>query len=263
MKIYELLESENTDMLYDRWSDYRKELTEYIIEKFAKDSAPEKPTLAIWGAGRSNDINLEELSRYFKLVLIDCDKSKPEAAIKKYKLSDEEAVAADLFFYDISLDRYEEYEELLMTGASVAEVHEFLSELLHEAVSTDLELLPSFDYSVAIGLSSQMNARLAALLYLYKENYSKDEAEEIADHIRIMDKEAVRRLYKIVTVTTAKHIMWGYETIILESNCNLNIEANEYLKKYILNSTGEENCSTTFIWPFMDDKSYRMELKIV
>lgn len=268
MKIHELIKSENTDEMYERWAAYREELTGHIIASFADMGMEDKPTLAIWGAGGCIDINLKELVKYFKLVLIDCDKYKVIKAMNRYGLKEYEAVAADLYFYDIPIERYEDYEELLGNGAEPKYVHSFMAEVLHEAVSTDMGLLPTFDYSVAVGLASQLNARAAALLYLYQENYSKEILDEFIEHIHIMDREGVRRLWEIVNKTTKKKILWGYEAKILETNRDLNIEANDILKKNIAEALEKgvyvrEESVKGMKWPFMEGKSYEMDVEIV
>ena len=113
-----------------------------------------------------------------------------------------------------------------------------------------------------------LNARAAALLYLYQENYSKEILDEFIEHIHIMDREGVRRLWEIVNKTTKKKILWGYEAKILETNRDLNIEANDILKKNIAEALEKgvyirEESVKGMKWPFMEGKSYEMDVEIV
>jgi len=98
MKYYDIVASEISDDMYDDWSEYRNHITDYIFsavenhiikKKLKEDSCirlknlhskellattdDSKPTLAIWGAGGCNDIDIKRLAKYFKLILIDRD----------------------------------------------------------------------------------------------------------------------------------------------------------------------------------------------
>jgi hypothetical protein len=263
MMLDELIRSENTDSQFKKWTHYREKLTSIIENLIIQNSrAVYKPTLAIWGAGGCNDIDIGRLSDIAKLVLIDNQKKLTENAITKYGLNKSQAIASDLFFYDIPYESYEHWEELLYKGASVDVLHGFLSELLLEAVSTDMLMLPEFDYSAAIGISSQLNSRLAALLYLYRNNYSITEREDILRHLAIMDRFAVNRLYEIVSQTTKIKTVWGYEDKTLESDDILsNVEGNKRLHELLnCHSTEAVSSESNLIWPFSDKKTYQMKI---
>jgi hypothetical protein len=256
IKLDEIIKSENTDEQFTRWSDYRSKLTALIKSEIESDTN-KKPTLAIWGAGGCNDIDLARLSSVCKLVLIDCEKSRAQAAIKRYNLTTSQAVAVDLFFYDIPYERCEQWEELLYDSTDLNELHSFLSELLLEAVSSDMLILPEFDYSVVVGLTSQLNSRLAALLYIYRQNYSQEERQDILNHLAIMDQTAVRRLHEMLRQTTHKKIIWGYEDSIAETGEKLSLTGNQRFQE--LFST-EQTDYKRLTWPFMDGKSYNMKI---
>jgi hypothetical protein len=181
--------------------------------------------------------------------------------VERYGLDAGASVTADLFFYDIPYERYLQWEELLSDGVSVDELHEFLSELLLEAVSTDMMMLPEFDYSVAVGVTSQLNSRLAALFYMYCEKYSLKEREDILKHIAIMDRKAVERLYMMVKRTTAKGVIWGYEKSINETGEQLLLEGNKRLTELIQADDKNNSIDRVFIdWPFIEGKTYDMEI---
>ena len=67
-----LIASEVLPNAYKEWRGYRQKLTDFIEENCVAEGGG-KPVLAIWGAGRSNDIDLARLAERFKLVLIDRD----------------------------------------------------------------------------------------------------------------------------------------------------------------------------------------------
>ena len=70
MNIYDQLRTlQVINNAYNEWEHYRHELTEIII-KYAKGSE----SIAIFGSGRCNDIDLNRLSRYFnEVILFDKD----------------------------------------------------------------------------------------------------------------------------------------------------------------------------------------------
>jgi hypothetical protein len=259
------VESENTDGFFERWREYRNRLTDEINELITsetdKNIPDKKPTLAIWGAGGCNDIDIGRLSSLAKLVLIDCEKNRTRAAVERYGLDEKNVVTVDLFFYDIPYERYLQWEELLSEGVSIDELHEFLSELLLEAVSTDMMMLPEFDYSVAVGITSQLNSRLAALFYMYSEKYSLKEREDVLKHIAIMDRKAVERLYMMVNRTTAKGVIWGYEKSVNETGEQLLLEGNKRLTELIQADDKNNSIDRVFIdWPFIEGKTYSMQI---
>ena len=62
-----LITSEVLPNAYKEWRGYRQKLTDFIEENCVAEGGC-KPVLAIWGAGRSNDIDLARLAESFKLV---------------------------------------------------------------------------------------------------------------------------------------------------------------------------------------------------
>lgn len=65
---------------YDDWRDFRTQLTDTMI----RHKACEANSLAIMGAGRCNDIDLERLWPDFqKITLIDIDTDSMEEGVKR------------------------------------------------------------------------------------------------------------------------------------------------------------------------------------
>lgn len=246
MDFDEMIKSEDTDSLYDRWKDYRDEFTDYIvssIEEFnikkklsdlrkrriygtynIEDMVTEngrKPTLAIWGAGGCNDIDIVRLSRYFRLVLVDHNIDKINAARSRFGLSCEECLCVDLHFWDITRDDYKMFEALLRDGADVAELAGFLRELSDRMEKSDYSGLPRFDYSVAVGLASQLNSRFAAILHMHNANngsagsklklYTEEDMAFLLDVIAELNLAAVESMLEAVKVMTVWGVIIGYE----------------------------------------------------
>ena len=204
-----LIASEVLPNAYKEWRGYRQELTDFIEENCVAEGG-RKPVLAIWGAGRSNDIDLARLTERFKLVLIDRDAEGLAQACKTYGLEETDAICVDLPFWNVEFEIYEMFEALLAEGEEAEIVIEHLQQV---AFDNSHRVLPDigrrFDYSVCIGLHSQLNARFAGLLYMYRENYDEEELQMIENAIRALNEAAVTRTNDVIYMLTEKLIRYG------------------------------------------------------
>lgn len=236
-----LVKSEDTRERYNAWSDYRKDLTNYIMEsvhdsliknklminrerrlkeEYNFDTAinefisveKRKPSLAIWGAGGCNDIDIKALSKYFTLVLIDRDIQMIEYAREKNCLSKEVCKCVDIKFFDISYDSYQMLEAMLKDDCDICEIKEYIQEIISTKESCMTSDIPHFDYSVAVGLSSQLTARLCALLAEY------DRLTMIEDVIKEITGNAVNDMMECIISLTDRLIITGYELYSAEDD---------------------------------------------
>ena len=213
-----LIASEVLPNAYKEWRGYRQKLTDFIEENCVAEGG-RKPVLAIWGAGRSNDIDLARLAERFKLVLIDRDAEGLAQACKTYGLEETDAICVDLPFWNVELETYEMFEALLAEGEEAEIVIEHLKQV---AFDNSHRVLPDigrrFDYSVCVGLHSQLNARFAGLLYMYRENYDEEELQMIENAIRALNEAAVTRTNDVIYMLTEKLMVFGLEwTVVNES----------------------------------------------
>lgn len=283
----EMKKTENSNAMWDFWQTYRDELTTIILSNIesygvkkeltekkmrrlsgsvSKESflyADRKPTLAIWGAGGCNDIDVKKLSEYFQLILIDCELDRVEDAVKRYDTSDS-CKCVDLKFWDVSDDEYHMFEAMLRDGTDVKEIGEYLLEISEKMLSYNHEKFCGFDYSVIVGLASQLNARFMALFDIYcdeknfsnvsvKKIYSEEEKTYIAGVVMAMNQKAVKAMFDMAIKLTNKLIIFGYEALssemsddeTLEEICkNINDEREEkihanHLPEWIENSGTE------------------------
>lgn len=210
-----LIASEVLPNAYKEWRGYRQKLTDFIEENCVAEGGC-KPVLAIWGAGRSNDIDLARLAERFKLVLIDRDAEGLAQACKAYGLEETDAICVDLPFWNVELETYEMFEALLAEGEEAEIVIEHLKQV---AFDNSHRVLPDirrrFDYSVCVGLHSQLNARFAGLLYMYRENYDEEELQMIENAIRALNEAAVTRTNDVIYMLTEKLMVFGLEWAVL------------------------------------------------
>lgn len=210
-----LIASEVLPNAYKEWRGYRQKLTDFIEENCVAEGGC-KPVLAIWGAGRSNDIDLARLAERFKLVLIDRDVEGLAQACKAYGLEETDAICVDLPFWNVELETYEMFEALLAEGEEAEIVIEHLKQV---AFDNSHRVLPDirrrFDYSVCVGLHSQLNARFAGLLYMYRENYDEEELQMIENAIRALNEAAVTRTNDVIYMLTEKLMVFGLEWAVV------------------------------------------------
>ena len=213
-----LIASEVLPNAYKEWRGYRQKLTDFIEENCVAEGGG-KPVLAIWGAGRSNDIDLARLAERFKLVLIDRDAEGLAQACKAYGLEETDAICVDLPFWNVELETYEMFEALLAEGEEAEIVIEHLKQV---AFDNSHRVLPDigrrFDYSVCIGLHSQLNARFAGLLYMYRENYDEEELQMIENAIRALNEAAVTRTNDVIYMLTEKLMVFGLEWAVVNES---------------------------------------------
>ena len=213
-----LITSEVLPNAYKEWRGYRQKLTDFIEENCVAEGGC-KPVLAIWGAGRSNDIDLARLAERFKLVLIDRDAEGLAQACKAYGLEETDAICVDLPFWNVELETYEMFEALLAEGEEAEIVIEHLKQVAFDnshRVLTDIRR--RFDYSVCVGLHSQLNARFAGLLYMYRENYDEEELQMIENAIRALNEAAVTRTNDVIYMLTEKLMVFGLEWAVVNES---------------------------------------------
>lgn len=213
-----LIASEVLPNAYKEWRGYRQKLTDFIEENCVAEGGC-KPVLAIWGAGRSNDIDLARLAERFKLFLIDRDAEGLAQACKTYGLEETDAICVDLPFWNVELETYEMFEALLAEGEEAEIVIEHLKQV---AFDNSHRVLPEigrrFDYSVCVGLHSQLNARFAGLLYMYRENYDEEELQMIENAIRALNEAAVTRTNDVIYMLTEKLMVFGLEWAVVNES---------------------------------------------
>ena len=213
-----LIASEVLPNAYKEWRGYRQKLTDFIEENCVAEGG-RMPVLAIWGAGRSNDIDLARLAERFKLVLIDRDAEGLAQACKTYGLEKTDAICVDLPFWNVEFEIYEMFEALLAEGEEAEIVIEHLQQV---AFDNSHRVLPDigrrFDYSVCAGLHSQLNARFAGLLYMYRENYDEEELQMIENAIRALNEAAVTRTNDVIYMLTEKLMVFGLEWAVVNES---------------------------------------------
>ena len=233
----EMIATERIPDSYVGWEQYRREVTEYIenncrVKKESgqdADAANSKPVLALWGIGPAGDIDIGRLADNYRLVLIDRDREAVLSAVREYGLKEQDYIIADIPFWHVDDDQYRLYEAMLedcedtehilefLTGIATANSGKYIGRTESGDIVNDTDrYLDIFDYSVAVGLHSQLNSRFAALLYHYRDNYHDEDLRLISSAISGLNEAAVERLNDYMYHMTKDVLIYGYEVAACE-----------------------------------------------
>lgn len=245
----EMITTEQIPDSYSRWEKYRREVTEYIEnncrteKESVQDATGSKPVLALWGIGQAGDIDLGRLSEHYKLVLIDRDERAVARAVSEYGLKELDYIIADVPFWQVDDEQYRMYEAMLEDCVDTDHILEFLTGIATansgkyigrteagDIVEDTGRYLDIFDYSVAVGLHSQLNSRFAALLYYYRDNYHDEDLRIISSAISGLNEAAVGRLNDYMYHMTRVVLIYGYEVAACEDQTNAEALADAFDK---------------------------------
>ncbi len=196
---------ENSTKIRDansRWTLYREQVTEYIIEEIEIGD-----TVLILGAGACNDIDLSKLLPYAKkIILADRDLQGMKQAVQQYRIPKERIQLVQIDFWKISACGF---EEKLKQAVTIEELISFLKEETDRVTKEQLIAIQA-DFVVNIGLYSQLNAILAGLFYLKRDPYGISEREKMSKMLSYMNQEAVQKVNNWMLKQYRRGIV-GYE----------------------------------------------------
>lgn len=273
MNLYDQLRALQTiDHAYSEWAQYRKDLTSILIQ-YAKGSK----RIALFGAGRCNDIDLNRLLEVFEeIILIDKDLEAMQEGIKQQnviKTSSIQLQKAD--FVGIEEHDYRLYAERLVKeirrkgmatrADEVAEIAlEQLEQLFQKAMHTPLcfEDL-SYDTAIVIGVHSQLLSMLEWIWSVILQTIQQDEMR-VRNYIIKMNRIFVTRLNEAI-IRGAKHrIIMGCEKSRVGRKGTVQgaIQALIDLQKQQEEGKLELCESTMLSWPFHKAQSITYEMLI-
>lgn len=148
---------------FGEWRAYREQLAKILIR-----GMPEGSSLAIYGAGPCNDIDLACLAEHFsQITLLDMDEASMDKALVRYGLIGSERIRTQTFdFVGISAKDYEKLGRSMdrvldQTSAGEEQTAAVMMRPVIEAFYAELESgvfrAPRYDAVLAAGLHSQLN----------------------------------------------------------------------------------------------------------
>ena len=220
MSIYdELLKLQNIPDAFKQWEAYRNELTNPI-----RSATGKKSTVAVFGAGKCNDLDLCELKEHFEhITLIDKEKSGMYRALEQYHLQREEKISLrEADFLGIAPEDYRAYADDILKMIQVDGRNTDMSEVAEYAILSMERLyqaafchVPDFgdkkyDYVVAVGVHSQINNMFAWLWQVYLEAVGQQE-ERVFSYIKEKNNQVIQRFDDALFRSAKKGALIGCE----------------------------------------------------
>ena len=220
MNLYDQLRTLQTiDHAYNEWAQYRKDLTSLLIQ-YAKGSKK----IALFGAGRCNDIDLNRLVEAFEeIILIDKDLEAMTEGIKQQHVIKASSIQLQkIDFLGIEEDDYRFYADCLIREIrkkgmrtnidELAEVAlEQLEKLFQKAMGTALSFEAlSYDTAIAIGVHSQLLSMLEWIWSIMLQTIQQEETR-VRSYIVKMNEVFVRRLNDAIIESARHKVIMGCE----------------------------------------------------
>ena len=220
MSLYdELLQFQILPHARNDWAEYRTAVTAYLLQHTEPQSS-----VAVFGAGRCNDIDLREFRKHFSSVtLIDSNRDSMQEALAAYDLTDDPSM--HLFscdFTGITPQDYRNFSDALTSFCQVNGSRTDIRLLADYAVSGLDSLYVKadqhnpdfgtgcFDYSMAFGVHSQINSMAAWIFSAFAAQLGQQEPSVESRIIRANDR-LIPRLNDVILKATKTAAFFGCE----------------------------------------------------
>lgn len=218
MNIYDqLLKLQIIENAWEEWATYREDVTHYLIH-YLED----KRELAIFGAGRCNDMDLNLLLTYFeKIVLVDLDEEGMRAALKKQGLENETRITLEVVdFVGISPNDYRSFADTLVykvrqkgLATSMTELTQVAMTALDQLYTQALEMplkFKTYTNIVVMGIHSQLISMLDWIWQAILQTLGQEEIS-VRQKIIQMNTAIVKRFNTALIENTQSRLIIGYE----------------------------------------------------
>lgn len=220
MNLYDqLLSLQVIEDAYEEWTGYREELTNFVIE-----TAQSRESIAVFGAGRCNDIDLNRLASYFNQVfLIDKDEQAMRAGIDRQKAGTRDNIEIQIAdFVGISAQDYREYADLLIAEVRrkglqtniedlARTAREYLCKLENRVGQMPLDLgSKHYETSVVAGVHSQLISMLDWIWSIMLETIGQNEIS-VRQKIIALNDSYIQRFNSALLEVTTQNLIIGCE----------------------------------------------------
>lgn len=245
---------ENKDAFIDNndfWTNWKihrdiisSNIKNHIVDPF------EFETIAIWGAGKCNDLDLKFFCTEFKEVhLFDFKDENVKNGVEFQELTDEEleriVIHPGFDFVGIDTDFYERIENMLIQKESSKAIIKYIRATANKLdASVVIKHVESkFDVSISIGVHSQIFVKVMLLLDKYMNHYGVDNSSKVYEEVRYLYGVGVK-VYNEFLYNTVKEggvLYAGFDMLEFSSHLNtLNLlpkfnelmETGDVLKHY-------------------------------
>ncbi len=222
MSVYdELMKFKVMPEAFGSWAEYRSVLSNHILSHTRPNTS-----VAVFGAGRCNDIDLSLFTDHFSSVtLLDSDKTSMQEALKQYRLTDCPKIKPVVVnFTGITPDDYrsfsDELSSLLNVRGSSSDIRILADYALFKLRRLDQKsagYFPNFgkqcfDYSVTFGVHSQLYNMPAWIWSAFCANLNAGDSA-VERFIQGQNERLIPRFNDAVLRATKKRAYFGCELI--------------------------------------------------
>ena len=274
MNLYDqLTKLQVIEKAFIEWQTYRESLTSYIMKQL-----PNESEVALWGAGRCNDLDLEVLAKKCESIwLIDKNEEAMRNALKQYGLEENKKIKIKVYdFTGIKEQVYKDYADILVSEVRKKGLQTNIEELANRAISILDEVADCLkhnpidisqiccDYTVMTGVHSQLIMMFDWIWQVILQTLEREE-ERVRQRVIALNEEVVKRVNGSLWKSTRKQCIIGCEVgrIGRVGTIQGAIQALEHIEELV----GQGHMKRTDIihleWPFNQSQgiNYQMEIQ--
>lgn len=267
------------------WEGHRQIVTKKVLEEIDDIS----DSIAIYGAGECNDIDLNDICKRFnKVTLIDIDKNILNRGLNKVELKNKNKInVLEIDLLDIDDSIYEEFELLLKSKASLKKIKKFIIKVANEIEKKQINIpIEIHDVSVCLGVHSQLTYTFMGTLAEYFGNYDIKDIKKIDGNLEYLNNKTAERLNNLIFKYTSEYAFIGLDIMEISKSLKTDIyipQLLEHINKSNFKGLSEivyrcpvrgsyeclndilkrinqekinQQCINYYIWPFDELKSY-------
>lgn len=259
----ELRRVERIENAYQNWAAYREVVTEYIIAQ-----TTDFKEIAVFGAGRCNDIDLARLVEKFeRVILLDKDREAMQEATRQYGVHYNSRIQLiEMDFLGITDNDFRNYAQLVkqcfteQTG--IEPVLSYLEKAKHSIEAYTMNLAKDqYKNIILLGVHSQLNIYFAHIWSLYS-NAFKINDHRVYDKVKELNEIAAKKLNHAVIQGTAKELFIGFEAGISERPGKVEgaVQAENDLENQQESQHIHVKAEFEYLWPFKPGCTYQMKI---
>ena len=274
MNLYDqLTKLQVIEKAFIEWQAYRESLTSHIMKEL-----PNESEVALWGAGRCNDLDLGVLAKNCKSIwLIDKNEEALRNALKQYGLENNNKVKIKICdFSGIEEQVYRTYADRLVSEVRIKGLQTNVEELANRAIkildqvsdnlkqnTIDLSAI-CCDYTVMIGVHSQLIMMFDWIWQVILQTLGREE-ERVRQRIIALNEEVVKRVNRSLWQATRKQCIIGCETgrVGRVGTVQGAIHALEHIEELVGQGDMKRKDIIYLEWPFNQSQgiNYQMEIQ--
>ena len=217
MEYSDLIKSiyDKDDLKFENWYEHRKIISNVIDKRVQELNLDSNKSIAIWGAGKCYDIDLNYLSTKFdRVVLLDINEDSMRDALRLQNVNNNDNIEIKKVDFTNNTNKiYKEFFELVKNRHSINELNAYL-ENLKKSIIKDNEIsydLDKYDISICLGVHSQLLVAINIILLAAKKFYDKNDIDDLVKVFKICKKEVEKNFNQSLINHTTDLLFIGFD----------------------------------------------------